>query len=291
MVNLTQELVQTSTGFVTGDGVSSTPMQSLSLFQASAPTRCDANIYRPSFIVTVQGVKNLYLAGEPVPFSPGECLISSIDMPLTSHIVEASPDRPYLSVMFELDMAIIAEFITELQLSHHRPETVSPAISISPVAAPMMDVVRRMIDLLNHPEDIPVLYPMLERELIYRLLKSEQGERLRHLCTFDSSSNKIMRAIHYLQENFQCAVRVESLAGQVNMSVSSLHQHFKAITSLTPLQYQKQLRLYDARRRIMQGMEIASAAYQVGYESPSQFSRDYSRAFGISPSQDRHASV
>ncbi len=273
------------------NGLSSTAIRNLNLFKATELTRCDANVYKPCLIVTVQGCKNLCLYGENKDFSSGECLISSIDIPITSKIVTASTAQPYFSLVLELDLNIVASLMAELKMVSQRLDCDIPAVTITPASDGLLEAMKRMIELLDNPNDIPILSPLLEREIIYRLLTSPIGARLRHLCTLDSSSNKVMRAVNYLNEHFHRVIRIESLANEVNMSVSSLHQHFKNLTSLSPLQFQKQLRLFEARKLIMQGVDISSAAYQVGYESTSQFSRDYGRAFGLAPSKDRTAQI
>ena len=262
-----------------------TAMKSFSLFKTSKQSQCDATLYKPSLVVTFQGAKLLNLFGEKQLLAKGDCLISSIDIPLLSSIVDASEDKPYLSLVFELDINTVAELISELADDTQSPQ--SHAVSITRASPPLIDVLSRVVRLLDCPQDIPVIYPMLQREIIYRLLLSEHGSRLRHLCTLDSSSHKVSQAIKYLTEHFAKPIKIEALAQQVNMSVSSLHQHFKAITTMTPLQFQKQLRLHQARNQIFQNVDISAAAYQVGYESASQFSREYSRLFGLPPSQDR----
>lgn len=266
--------------------VTSTPMNAFSMFKASKPTQCDATMYKPSLVVTLQGSKMISLFGDKQPLSAGKGLISSIDIPILSRIADASVDKPYLSVVFELDINMVTDLIQEIDQATYR-EPHSQAISISTLPESLMDAVFRVVNLLDNPKDIAVIYPMLQREVIYRLLLSEQGSRLRHLCIQDSSSHKVSQAIKYLNQHFDQPMKVESLAQYVNMSVSSLHQHFKAITTLTPLQFQKQLRLHQARNQILQNVDISVAAYQVGYESASQFSREYSRLFGLSPSHDK----
>lgn len=266
--------------------VTTTKMESFALFKASTPTQCDANIYKPSLVVTLQGSKILSLFGDKLPLSAGKGLISSIDIPILSRIADASIEKPYLSVIFELDINLVSGLIQEVK-NLDVCESQARAISISPLGNSLLDAVLRAIRLLDNPKDIAVIYPMLQREIIYRLLLSEQGNRLRHLSIQDSSSHKVSQAIKYLNQNFDKTIKVEELALLVNMSVSSLHQHFKAITTMTPLQFQKQLRLHKARNKIMQHVEISAAAYEVGYESASQFSREYSRLFGLPPSQDR----
>lgn len=277
------EIVQRHTNEST---VTSTPMADFCLFKASKPTQCDATMYKPSLVVTLQGSKMISLFGDNQPLSAGKGLISSIDIPILSRIADASIDKPYLSVVFELDINIVTGLIQEIDDTIYRDPD-SQAISISTLPESLMDAVSRVVRLLDNPNDIAVIYPMLQREVIYRLLLSEQGSRLRHLCIQGSSSHKVSQAIKYLNQHFDQPMKVESLAQHVNMSVSSLHQHFKAITTMTPLQFQKQLRLHQVRNQILQNVDISVAAYKVGYESASQFSREYSRLFGLPPSQDR----
>lgn len=263
-----------------------TAMPSVALFKASKPSQCDASIYKPSLVITLQGTKILNLFTQSQSLSEGHCLISSIDIPVLSRIALACEDKPYLSIVFELDINLVAELITELE-EERTPNPHAQAVTITPVSSLLMDAVSRVICLLDNPRDIPIIFPLLQREIIYRLLLSEQGGRLRHLCTLDSSSYKVSKAIKYLNQHFDKPIKIEALAQLVSMSVSSLHQHFKAITAMTPLQFQKQLRLHQARNHILQHGDVSAAAYLVGYESASQFSREYSRLFGLPPSQDR----
>ena len=288
MTSKLQPLIDQVRRYTPGDGAHLTALKSMSLFSKSKSSSCDANIYKPSLIVTLQGEKQLHIFGETVTFRPGDCLITAVDMPLLSNIISATKEDPYLCVIFELDTDAAADLITELEIpTSEPPSKENHAISITSVTDDVLDIIKRSLSLLDTPKDIPVIYPMLERELIYRLLTSEQGLRLKHSCVLDSSSHKIARAIKHLNEHYKEAIRVEDLAALVNMSVSSMHSHFKAVTTLTPLQYQKQLRLQEARRLIVRTNDISSSAYQVGYESASQFSRDYSRLFGLPPSQDK----
>ncbi|MFD1382074.1 AraC family transcriptional regulator N-terminal domain-containing protein [Rhodanobacter aciditrophus] len=283
-----QPLIDQIRRYTSGDGTHLTPLKSMSFFTRSKPSTCDANIYKPSLIVTLQGEKQLHIFGETCVFKPGDCLITAVDMPMLSNMVKATKEEPYVCVIFELDTDAAADLITEMDIpTASPPDKTSPAVSITSVSDDILDIIKRSLSLLDNPRDIPVLYPMLERELIYRLLTSEQGSRLKHSCVLDSSSHKISRAIKYLNQNYRETIRVEELAELVNMSVSSMHSHFKAVTTLTPLQYQKQLRLQEARRLIVRTSDVSSSAYQVGYESASQFSRDYSRLFGLPPSQDK----
>ena len=288
MTSNLQPLIEHVRRFAPGDGTHLTPLKSMSFFTRSKPSTCDANIYKPSLIVTLQGEKQLHIFGDTAVFKPGDCLITAVDMPMLSNMVKASKEEPYVCVIFELDTDAAADILTEMEIpAATSMGKASHAVSITAVNDDLLDIIKRALSLLDNPKDIPVLYPMLERELIYRLLTSEQGTRLKHSCVLDSSSHKISRAIKYLNQHYRESIRVEELAELVNMSVSSMHSHFKAVTTLTPLQYQKQLRLQEARRLIVRTSDISSSAYEVGYESASQFSRDYSRLFGLPPSQDK----
>jgi len=242
---------------------------------------------KPALVLAAQGAKRVVLAGEAYEYGPDHGLVTALDLPVTSRVTRASPEAPYLCLVYEIDPVRIAELMSEVHLLPPRMIPEGRAISLCTVTPSLFDAALRLVRLLDEPADIPILAPLIERELLYRLLTSEQGMRLRHMAMSESQSNKIARAIDYLKQNYTRALRIETLANHVSMSVSSLHHHFKAVTSMSPLQYQKQLRLQEARSlMIRQAADVTSAAYSVGYESPSHFSRDYSRLFGAPPSRD-----
>lgn len=269
------------------DGDHATALPSLSLFRWSSSSMIECSMVKPSLVVTVQGRKRLTLAGDLYEYGLGRGLITALSLPVTAQIVAASAAEPYLCLVYELDPLRIADLMTELRLAAPKTIPQGPAISVCPLSAPLLDAALRLIRLLDEPADIPILAPLIERELLYRLLTGEQGMRLRHLAVNESQTFKIARAIDYLKQNFTQPLRIETLAHHVNMSVSSLHHHFKAVTSMSPLQYHKQLRLHEARSLLIRQMsDVTSAAYKVGYESPSHFTRDYSRLFGAPPTRD-----
>lgn len=270
------------------DGDHATALSNLSLFRWSSSSTVECSVVKPSLVVTVQGQKRLVLAGTTYEYGLGRGLISALPLPVMAQITVASPAEPYLCLVYELDLARIAELMAELRLAPPKTIPEGPAMSVCGLSAPILDAALRLMRLLDEPADIPVLAPLIERELLYRLLTGEQGMRLRHLALAESQTYKIARAIDYLKQHYAKPLRIETLANHVSMSVSSLHHHFKAVTSLSPLQYHKQLRLHEARNLLIRQIaDVTSAAYSVGYESPSHFSRDYSRLFGAPPGRDR----
>lgn len=282
-----QEMVSLISRLAPVDGGHPTAIPSLSLFRASAPSACEYSLTRASLVVAAQGQKRITLSGEAYDYGPTKGLITAMDLPVMAQITSATMNAPCLCAVYDLDLSHIAALMVEMKLSPPRTIPEGLALSLFPITAPLFDTVLRLLRLLDAPTDIPILAPLVERELLYRLLTSEQGMRLRHLTVAESQSHKIALAIEYLKAHYAEALRIDSLARQVSMSVSSLHHHFKAVTSMSPLQYQKQLRLHEARRLLIGQMsDVTSTAYSVGYESPSQFTRDYSRLFGAPPTRD-----
>lgn len=281
------ELVNLIGSLAPADGEHRTAIPSLSLFRYSSATEPECGVTKASLVMAVQGRKRVTLGTHAYEYGHTHYLITSVDLPLMAQVVSASPGEPYLCFVYELDLTHIANLMTDMGLT--RPDGIPEggALSICAFSAPLVETGLRLIRLLKTPGDIPILAPLIERELLYRLLLGEQGMRLRHLTFVDSQSHKISKAIEWLKHHYAEPLRIEFLAGHANMSVSSLHHHFKAITSMSPLQYQKQLRLHEARRLMLtQFYDVASAAHTVGYGSPSQFSREYSRLFGAAPVHD-----
>lgn len=282
-----QEMVSLIRRLAPADGGHQTAIPSLSLFRASQPTSCEGGLARASLILAAQGQKRITLSGQAYDYGPTKGLISSMDLPVMAQIMSATPEAPYLCVVYDLDLSHISALMAEMKLGVPKTIPEGPALSVCPITAPLFDTVLRLLRLIESPADIPILAPLVERELLYRLLTGEQGMRLRHLTVAESQSHKVVQAIEYLKAHYAEPLRIEGLARQVSMSVSSLHHHFKAVTSMSPLQYQKQLRLHEARRLLTRRVsDVTSAAHSVGYESPSQFSRDYSRLFGAPPTRD-----
>ena len=273
-----------------GDGVHATAHPPLSLVRLSGPTACTPVVYEPRLVIVAQGSKSATLAGQTYVYNPLNYLVVSVTLPVTGQVIEATPDEPYLCLRLDIDPDDVAGLIAESGKPQAQDAVQNEANGIdlglyaARVTAPLMDAVLRLMRLLDTPEDLAVLGPMTQREILYRVLTGELGHRLRALATTDTRSSRIARAVSRLREDYLQPLSIDELARTVHMSTSSFHHQFKAVTTMSPLQFQKHLRLHEARRLMMAGgMEALSAARHVGYESPSQFSREYKRLFGAPP--------
>ena len=274
-----------------GEGVLATPMDGLVLFRATGSSLPTHTIYRPCLCVVVQGAKQVTSGHTALDYDELQCLIVSIDLPAFGRVTRGSVEKPYLAIALEFDVQVMRTVMEELENPPRPTEGVGPAIFVNTMSASLTDCMLRLIRLLDVPQAVPVLFPAIMREICFWLLTGENGGEVCKLALPDSHTRRIASAIYLLRENFTRAIRVQELAGAARMSVSSFHEHFKALTSMTPLQYQKQLRLLEARRLILAGgSSVSGAAYRVGYESASQFSREYSRMFGGAPRMDVVAS-
>jgi AraC-like DNA-binding protein len=268
-------------------GENPTAISGLALFRRTAPSACHRATYEPSLTVFVQGRKLINLGGTEYLCGPSSFLLSSIDIPVQSQIVEASEQAPMLSMHLRLDMPTVREVLSREDLPEADPSSHRRGLAVGETTAGLLGACARLIDLLDTPEDIPFVGHLIQREIIYRILKTPQGERLRAIATAGDLSHRTARAIAWLRTNYTKPLRMEELAGVARMGVSTLHHQFRALTAMSPLQYQKQLRLQSARQRmLMDGVDATRAAYEVGYESVSQFSREYSRFFGQPPMRD-----
>ncbi|WP_242128094.1 AraC family transcriptional regulator [Sphingobium sp. Sx8-8] len=244
-------------------------------------------VYQPSLCITLQGAKDILVGDETLSYGPMQCLIVGVDLPACGRIVAASPEEPFVGVSVEFDVMMMREVLEQLESPPVPTTSTARSMFVAEVEGPLADCVTRMVRLTDTPKAIRILFPALMREFYYWLLNGPNGAELCKQAMPDSHLERIARAIHLLRDNFAQTLRVERLAEAAHMSPSSFHQHFKALTSMTPLQFQKQLRLLEARRlMIADAVNVAEAAYQVGYESASQFSREYSRAFGVAPKRD-----
>lgn len=264
-----------------------TPIKGLSLHRWEAPTEPTSYMLAPSICLIGQGRKRLFLGEEAYVYDARRFLITSVDLPVVAQIMEASHDKPYLGLTMELDLHMIAQ----LMLDNDTPATHMPkdrlGIAVSEVSIPLLDAFNRLLDLLEQPNDIHTLAPLIQQEIFYRLLKSEQGSRLRLITSIGNHGYQIARAIDWLKENFSKPIKVNELANKAGLSVSAFHNHFRAMTAMSPLQFQKKMRLNEARRLMLaEHLDASMAAFEVGYESPSQFSREYSRLFGAPPMRD-----
>ena len=264
-----------------------TAVPGLKLYRREEPTEPKSAIYPPTLCLVVQGAKRVMFGDERLVYSERRYLITAIDIPTVVQVMEASKQRPCLGLVFELDRREVSRLMADGNLPASLPRQANQGMALGEVTEPLVSAFQRLIDLLDTPEDIPILSPIIQREILYRLLVGEQGGRLRQIALAGSQGNQVSRAIDWLKENFAQPLRVEELASQVNMSTSTFHHHFRALTAKSPLQYQKWLRLSEARRlMLIDQMDAATASFEVGYESPSQFSREYSRLFGNSPARD-----
>src|SRR5215510_5562178 len=275
---------------IAADGMQATTIPRLFLMRASQLTEPLPTVYEPALCIVAQGRKQVVLAEEVYFYGPGQCLVVSVDLPAVGQVIEATPAEPYLCLRLNLDPGQLSALMMEVGQGvtrNQRAERLKLGLSVSPVDPALLDAVIRLARLLETPNDIPILAPLIEREILYRLLSGEYGDRLRQIAMADHRLAAVNRAISWLKRNYAAPFRIETVAREARMSPSALHHSFKSVTAMSPLQYQKQLRLQEARRLMLgQAMDAATAGHSVGYESPSQFSREYSRLFGAPPSRD-----
>ena len=241
----------------------------------------------PSVCLIGQGRKRLFLGEEAYVYDAHRFLITSVDLPVVTQIIEASADRPYLGLTMELDLRVIAQLMLNDDRPTARASNDRLGVAVSVLSPPLLDAFGRLLDLLEHPGDIAALGPLVRQEICYRLLVGEQGPRLRQIASAGNHGFQIARAIDWLKDNFDKPLRIEDLASRVGLSTSAFHSHFRSTTAMSPLQFQKRMRLNEARRLMLtEQIDASRAAFKVGYESPSQFSREYSRQFGAPPMRD-----
>jgi AraC-like DNA-binding protein len=271
-----------------GNGFHKTNIDKLEFTRESSVSAALPVLCEPILGIIVQGKKAALLGEETYRYGAAQYLAISVDLPISGFVVEATPDKPYLGFKLNLDPRQLCDIITAQTRSNaSKKENSVRGLFVSNADAPLLDCALRLTRLLDTPQDIPILAPMIIREIYYRLLMGEQGEAVRQIATSGSNMQRIAEVIKLIKADFAQPMRVEDLAEQANMSPSSFHYHFKEVTSMSPLQYQKQLRLLEARRLMLaENSDAANAAYQVGYESSSQFSREYSRMFGAPPIRD-----
>lgn len=264
-----------------------TAVPELSLRRYAAPRVPASYMLEQSICLIAQGKKRVVLGENEYVYDANHFLLTSVDLPVVAQVLEASREKPYLGVMLKLDQREIAQMMVNSNLPAPRPQEPGRAIVVSEISLPLLNVFHRLLDLLDEPESIPFLAPHVQQEIIYRLLVGDQGPRLRQMATSGSRSHQIGQAIEWLKNNFEKPLRVAELAAQVGMSTSRFHHHFRELTAMSPLVFQKRVRLNEARQLMLtQFLDASDAAFQVGYESPSQFSREYSRLFGTPPSRD-----
>ncbi|TAK97239.1 MAG: AraC family transcriptional regulator [Aquabacterium sp.] len=272
------------------DGLHDGRVPGLQLIRASMPAQPLPAVYEPGLVLVLQGRKQATLGAEVLHYDPLHCLLVAVTLLPVGQITEASVDQPYLCLRLQTSPTELAALLLEAgqpAAPTAAEDGLTCALNLAPVSESLLDAAVRLLRLLDEPQDVPVLAPLLQREVFYRVLTGPLGPRLRALAQSDSQTRRIARAIELLRQRYDQPLRVEELAAVAHMSASTLHLHFKQLTALSPLQYQKHLRLHHARRLMLaEGLDAARAAIQVGYESPSQFSREYRRLFGSPPRAD-----
>ncbi|MFZ3323660.1 MAG: AraC family transcriptional regulator [Usitatibacter sp.] len=271
-----------------GEGTHATPISGLVLHRRSAPQlTCIHGVHNPCIAVIAQGAKRMTLGEEVYLYDRANYLVGSIDLPVTGQVVQASAEKPYLSFKIDVDPREIASLLLEAPPAMSEEAPPSRGLYLTRTGLELTDAFVRLLRLIDTPEDIAALEGGIRREIMYRVLKSGQGHKLRQIATGSGQSRRIARTVEWLRRNFAQPLRVEDLAALANMSPSAFHEHFRAMTAMSPLQFQKQLRLQEARQMLMsEDLDAATAGHRVGYESPSQFSREYSRLFGVPPATD-----
>lgn len=264
-----------------------TAIKGLGFYRRDTPTPCISCVVEPSIAIVVQGAKSMTLGSEVFNYDRYQFLITSLDLPAQMQVLEAEFSQPYLGFVLDLDLALMSELMMQSPLDTQNATSSESGMALGVTTPQLLDACNRLVALLDEPESLLVLAPIIKKEIYWRVLMSEQGSRLRHIISAGSQGLRIARAIEWLKTNFDQPHTIDELAELAQMSKSTFHHHFRQLTAMSPLQYQKSLRLMEARRLMVgEHIDASHAAYRVGYESPSQFSREYSRYFGNSPKRD-----
>lgn len=268
----------------------STAVPGLVLYRRDEPGTGMCEFHPPGLALIVQGSKQLERGKNIFTYDESRFLVTCMELPSISKVLRASVERPYLTMILHFDMQSARQLVLDYELERHNRAHPGKGISTAPTTKEVLSAFTRLLDLLDTPSDIPFLADLIQREILYRLLTSEAGSSLREAVSTNSQANRIAKAIVWLKQNYRRPLHIGELASTVHMGVSTLHHNFQEVTAMSPLQYQKQLRLHEARRLlVMESLDVGSAAMSVGYESVTQFSREYSRLFGLSPRQDAHS--
>lgn len=272
---------------VSKDGFQGTSIERLTLARSSTVTMPMPNVYRPQLCLVAQGRKEVALGDRVFKYAPGSYGIVTCDLPAIGHVVEATPEKPYLCLFLEFDPIMLGQLALRAPPPQGAASPPPIGKTVSDAGASLLDAALRLLRLLDDPAALPVLGPLAEQEILYRLLAGPDGARMRHITSGQGRVGQVGRAIAWIGKNFRQRFSIEQLAAETGMSPSSLHEHFRAVTAMTPLQFQKQLRLQDARSlMLVEDLDVTTAAFRVGYESASQFSREYRRHFGEAPARD-----
>lgn len=282
-----EELARRARTLAPMEGLNESCIPGVAVIRASSPTQPLPALYEPCLCIVLQGRKRASLDGEVYVYDPLNYLVVSVPLPLSSQILEATPAKPYLCLRLAIDVTVIADLLGRLPAADEQAAQANRGLFVARISDAMLDAVVRLLKLLAQPDDAAVLGPLVVREIYYRALTGELGQRLCELCSAGAHVHRVARAIHLVKSRFDEPLSIEALARAVHMSPSSLHHHFKAVTSMSPLQFQKQIRLHEARRLMLtEGLDASSAGHRVGYESPSQFNREYRRLFGAPPRRE-----
>jgi len=287
LAQLRAELVRKIAAHIDGEVPLATDVPGLGLSRHTAPSECYSAAYEPELVFVVQGEKRINAGGATHVCDGSNFLLTSIDMPVLGQITKASPDEPFLGLFLKLEMPVVREVLSQDEFLVFGVASGTRGMAVGKTTVELLSACSRLLDLLDKPADIPFLGSLMQREIIYRVLRSPLGKHLRAIATLGEQSNRTAKAVAWLKTNYSKPLRVEDLAGLAQMGVSTFHHQFRSLTAMSPLQYQKRLRLHVARVRMLtEGLDAASAAFEVGYESASQFNREYSRFFGQPPMRD-----
>lgn len=281
-----QELIERIARIMPEDGACE-PLKGVHLYRSSSVTKPVHGVSHPAFCVIAQGSKELFLGEERYQYDPAHYLLTTVELPVVSQILEASPEQPYLSVRVQLDPTLVSAVLVEADVPSPRSHVDVKAMDVSPLDAGLLDAVVRLLRLLDSPTETRVLAPQVIREIIFRLLAGAQGARLRHIAILGGYTYPIARAVDRLWKEYNQPLHIEGIAQELGMSVSGFHHQFKAVTAMSPLQFQKRLRLQEARRLMLgENLDATSAGYRVGYGDAAHFSREYKSFFGLPPMRD-----
>ncbi|WCM63993.1 AraC family transcriptional regulator [Paenibacillus polymyxa] len=281
------ELARLIERFSNQDGVLTTAIPSLHFVRSSNTTVPIHQVHEPALCIVAQGRKVVMLAEESYHYGTFDYLVVSVDLPISGQVIQASAEAPYLCLRLNFDPHQVLDLIKESAFPTSPMPDSRRGLYVSQTNSLLLDAVVRLVHLLESPQDVPVLAPLVIREILYRILQGNQGESLKQLVMTGSHSNRIAEVIKRIKQDYDKPLRIEELSKLANMSPSSLHRHFKEVTAMSPMQYQKQLRLQESRRLLLsESADAADVGFQVGYESPSQFSREYARMFGLPPISD-----
>jgi len=281
------DLVRKVAARAVGEGDVLTEVPGLRLYRRSVPTACATATYEPSLVLFLQGQKRINV-GKTVYLCDGSnFLLTSVDLPVVSQVIAATEKEPMLCILLKLEMPAVRDILSQHEFHLREEPADARGMAVGVTSVELLDACTRLVCLLDTPQDVPFLGGLIQREIIYRLLRSPQGKHLRAIATLGEQGHRTSKAVEWLRMNYAKPLRVEELASMARMGVSTLHHQFRSLTAMSPLQYQKQLRLHVARERMLHdGLDAASAAFEVGYESASQFNREYSRFFGQPPMRD-----